>query len=264
LLHSNIFIALCSVAFYLTGTIVFHGRIGYQGIITGFLFFSTLLIYNVSQQKLGVVTPKRAFPNPKGKSAIVLVIITLIISIYLLFIPTNAILYLFHLGLISILYNAPFFRNTKSLPLRSIPLIKVFIIAYVWASIGSILPVIILEKSLTATAGWLFLSQCLFILGITLPFDIRDYFKDKSQELLTVPGLIGVKRTKILATIFLLIHAGIQYTFLNHSWLLFWNVIPIGLVWWANEGRSRFYYLFFVDGMIILFFLVFYIDNFIP
>lgn len=119
--------------------------------------------------------------------------------IFLLFkLEWDTIILLIPVGLISILYTLPLFGAKR---LRDLHLIKIFLIAFVWAYLG-VLPMIIDEVS-NHLIRLVFLEKFLFILAITLPFDIRDLGIDGS--LMTIPKVIGSRKSYQVAAFALII-----------------------------------------------------------
>ena len=49
-------------------------------------------------------------------------------------------------------------------------------------------------------------KRFLFIMAITLPFDIRDMYQDRKFHLKTIPVLMGEKRSLILCQMLLLVY----------------------------------------------------------
>jgi 4-hydroxybenzoate polyprenyltransferase len=173
------------------------------------------------------------------------------------YIPLKAIFYLAHLGLVSALYNFPKSAHASILPLRSIPLLKIFLIAYVWASISSFLPAImsgfpVLSKSTLLV----FTAHILFIFAITLPFDIRDYRADFEKSLITTPHVIGITGTKILALSCLSAFISI-YLAISTDWTILLLALIAGfLIVRSSSEKKEYYYTLFIDGTIILYFII--------
>ncbi|WP_224995435.1 hypothetical protein [Cesiribacter sp. SM1] len=179
-------------------------------------------------------------------------LILLLLSLW--FVPFSVIIFFAHLGIVSLLYNVPdkyIHQHYRSI--RSIPLIKVFLIAYVWAAIGSWLPALMLQIAL-ADAVRLFIVQMLFITAITLPFDIRDYWRDEKNELLTIPGLIGIKQTRWLSIALMVLYTllmGLWFTATVAATILL-CALTILLLTGAHDTRPYWYYTGLIDGLIIL------------
>jgi len=110
----------------------------------------------------------------------------------------------------------------------------------------------------------IFLERFLFIMAITIPFDIRDVEVDSGTGLSTLPHILGVTRSKILAII-LLIFAGVVTFFLVAQGVyqidIFWPysifvVITALLIWGTRADRSDYYYSGLLDGTMMLLYLL--------
>ncbi len=67
------------------------------------------------------------------------------------------------------------------------------------------LPALNHHIKIDSTIVLLIVEQFLFIIAITLPFDIRDLDFDKDFNLKTIPTSIGVKKTIILSEVLLVL-----------------------------------------------------------
>lgn len=228
---------------------------------TSLIFWSTLLIYQINTKidfNSFDLNAYKSFKFPLNKRLQIGILILIIIILHLPFIKVTATLYLLHLGILSTLYNAP--KNSKGfirLPLRSIPILKIFLIAYVWASISSFLPAILdgtqifQEKNLM-----IFCAHFLFIIAITLPFDIRDFKSDKNNFLQTIPHLIGEIPTKLFALFCLSGFYLIISNYLDHGFLMLFSILTGVLILLSSPRRNYYYYLLFIDGTIMLYFFM--------
>ena len=93
------------------------------------------------------------------------------------------------LGIISVLY--PFI-------LREIPYCKIFIITLVWSVSTVLLLVTENNLELSSTVYNLSLGRLLFILALTIPFDIRD-LKYDNKRLKTIPIIFGASKARLIA-----------------------------------------------------------------
>lgn len=91
--------------------------------------------------------------------------------------------------------------------LRDLSYVKVFIIAFVWSLIIVGLPYLNTDEQLLFETNFVlaFLSCFLFILAITLPFDVRDLKYDNRDHLKTIPQFIGIKGTIIVSHVCILL-----------------------------------------------------------
>jgi len=162
-----------------------------------------------------------------------------------------------HLAIISFFYSLPVIPTaTGFIPLRNVPLLKLFLIAYVWASVTVWLPLLAANVPVLTGKGWLlFLERFFFILPLTIIFDIRDVARDRTTATLTLPQLVGVKRAKLLAFTFLvgyLLVVFLEQEDTNQIALLLSGVVYAGVIALTHENRSEYFYTILGDGVLIL------------
>ncbi|WP_426490115.1 UbiA family prenyltransferase [Hymenobacter sp. 102] len=165
--------------------------------------------------------------------------------------------FLVHLGLISVLYSMPLLRRRgRWWALRDLPLLKVFLIAYVWAGVTVWIPALYLGRGLLEpVVGVLFLRRFLFILALAFVFDIRDYTKDQATGTRTFPGVFGIQATKWLALLALGVAALLvpPGTPAGHHLPLLLPLLAAALViWFAEERRPDYYFALLTDGVMVL------------
>jgi 4-hydroxybenzoate polyprenyltransferase len=166
-------------------------------------------------------------------------------------------IYLLHLGIVSTMYNVPRKSNgIVKFPLRSIPFLKILLIAYVWASLFAILPIIISsnDQKLSDTL-FMFAAHFLFIVSITLPFDIRDFKTDHENLLTTIPHVVGIKLAKALSLLCLTIFYIMMLPSLEPIYLTVLYLITAGLIIFSSSRRKNYYFTLFIDGTIILYYI---------
>lgn len=166
-----------------------------------------------------------------------------------------------HLALISVLYSLPVVRvRGRWRALRDAPLLKVFLIAYVWAAVTVWVPALYLGRPLAAPVVLvLFARRFLFILALALVFDIRDYTKDRLTGTHTFPGVFGIWATKLLALAALAAAAGLVPPGVSLPAQLA-LLLPLGaaavVVGLAQESRPDYYFSLLADGVLLLQFVV--------
>src|SRR5690554_2561029 len=143
--------------------------------------------------------------------------------------------------------------HPKSMALRDIPYVKIYLIALQWALVSVYWPYMRIAET-TAFPTGLGLSIFFFILAATVPFDIRDLVYDKKHKS-TIPQIFGVKGAKIIALFFLVLSASSLYVFAVESFYLIWFyvcylVLSI-LIIYSNTSRHEMYYSGILDGWII-------------
>lgn len=273
LLFSNLFIAFCAVA---QGLVTYYLlKLPPDHYVLAFVFFSTLLVYNLSMLLAKPVEPQKSpfkrvrwiFSHHRLIISITLIAILCIIPITLLYLSIQAKLLMSFVGIIAIAYNLPFLTfNQKKIGLRNLPGIKLFLIGFVWSVSCVLLPIVELENNYGISVSLsetllLVAKRFLFICAITIPFDIRDLFQDKLYELKTIPVMLGEKKAWLFcqallgAYLILLILftktinfdvIGIALTIFLTGWLIFKS----------NLKKNEYYYFFFLDGTMILQFAI--------
>ena len=184
LLYSNIFIALCALAFSLQTAFFLNQDFKYQPIYP-FIFFGTWLTYalhrliSLRKIKVKLHTDRFLIIEKYKRHIIIYSIIAGLGSLYFFFqLKIELQLYLLLPSFISIAYVLPIFGQDKN-RLRDFNFIKIYLIAIIWAFTGVVLPVLGQEVELNNQLLLLSFSKACFIFAITIPFDIRDLSIDK-------------------------------------------------------------------------------------
>ncbi len=168
------------------------------------------------------------------------------------------------LAIVTLFYSLPLFRKAgKWVRLRDVGLFKIFLIVFTWTLSTVALPVVHYQQSLLdPPVILLLLERAAYILAITLPFDIRDMKFDRHANLKTIPMLIGISHTLMLAQI--LIATSIFLATIN---CLFLVETPYGhtllpllatylLSWWlirqTNEQQPDHFYTGYLDGTMLV------------
>ena len=152
--------------------------------------------------------------------------------------------------------------------LRNVPFLKIFLISLVWATTTFLLLVLENQIALDLVNVIHFLSRFLFVLAITIPFDIRDIPFDKTQ-LKTLPVFFGEKKARFLAQLTLLV------SFMIYSFLFLCNIVELNfiftiavsyliaavLIFNSKKQKTEIYFSFGVESASIIFYLVLVISS---
>ena len=264
-IYSNIHIALIAAALSLETNILLDIRP--LGIAPGFIFCATLVIYNLGYFNAMFSTERSYRKQARWMKAnmvywVFSILIGLLGLIYL--VAKFGVLGQLTFGVfgfitfIYVLHDVSLFG--KHFSIRSVPYIKVFIVALTW-SVITILPQIIDLKTNIAELNWewLLFERFFFILSITLMFDVRDLNHD-SKKLHTFPQSIGVIKTKWLSVFFLSIASiGLINLDLSSYQLLgvvFVYMLTLFMVYGSKPDKDDIYYSGWFDGVIGLHALV--------
>ncbi len=166
-------------------------------------------------------------------------------------------------GIITFLYAIPFipkkwYIDTKQ-NLRGVSGLKVYVIALVWSGVTVVLPIVNSHLLLNEDMVITIFQNFILVVTLMLPFEIRDLSFD-SLKLATIPQRIGVRRTKILGLILLLVFYLSEFfkDNLRSDYLIIQMIvcIVIGLfLMFSNQNRNKYYSSFWVEAIPILWML---------
>ena len=228
--------------------------------LANFVFFSTLLSYNFIRwfqlDKLNSMTS--IWIRAHKRSLIVLNSLALIGSVYyLLNFRFADIILLIPFFLATFFYAFPFKKRTTGL--RNVPGLKLFLISITWTGITLYLPLFSAQIHFSHFEYIAIAQRFLFVLAITIPFDIRDAQFDL-PGLNTIPQVLGVNRSKIIAALALVIvmlldtlipYKGSNFFSIN----LLIMVLSIIMISFSGTKRGRFYTAFWIEALPILWYL---------
>lgn len=259
-------------------------QIKYEPAPLWILFFGTLTTYNLCVfYTAGTASEKFEFIYKKRNVLKVIFFLSLILLTPApFFLSLNQFLFLVHLAVISVFYTVPIHIELPSEDIlkeeingkltensdkkkyfhipawRNIPYLKIFLIAYVWASATVIFPMLhenlIIRNPKTVA---LFFERFFFTLAITIPFDIRDEESDNRVGLPTLVNLLNPQNSKFLSIFFLIICAVLVYYF-HINYILHFGIVYIitaFLVIGSSKKCSEWYFTGLIDGLFVLEFL---------
>ncbi|MEQ7798589.1 hypothetical protein ABDJ41_02150 [Pedobacter sp. ASV1-7] len=273
LLFSNLFIAICAVA---QGMVTYHLlNVKPDKYILAILFFGTLSVYNFSMLLSKPKKPENSpfvrvrwiFSHHRLIISITLISVLCLIPLGLLYLSIEAKLLMIFTSILALGYNIPFLTlNHQKIGLRNIPGIKLFLIALVWSVSCVLLPIVELEHNLeinisTAETLLLVSKRFLFVAAITIPFDIRDLFQDKLYELKTIPVMLGEKKAYIFCQFLLGGYLVLLLLFdkninANNIALTLTLLLTGWLILKSSIKKNEYYYFFYLDGTMLLQYLI--------
>lgn len=230
--------------------------------LANFVFFSTVLSYNFIRlfqlDKLNSMTA--IWIRANKRHLIVLNGLALIGSVYALFNFRFAdILVLVPFFLATLFYVFPY--KKKITGLRNVPGLKLFLISITWTGLTLYLPLFSAHIHHTQYVSITVAERFLFILAITIPFDIRDAQFDL-PGLSTLPQRLGVSNSKIIAILALLLvvilDALIPYKEPIYFWInLFMMGLSVIMITFSGMKRGRYYTAFWIEALPILWYLLY-------
>ena len=179
-----------------------------------------------------------------------------------LFVNWNVQMALIIPGIISLAYVIPFFGKNKRL--RDLDHIKIYLIALVWGWVTVTLPALEYQRNLNWNLALMMLERTLFVFAITLPFDIRDLKVDAHSKVKTIPGILGVRKTRWLAFLVLAFSACIAGFLYLDQWysrntliaLLISYISTYFFIHIADYKKHDYFYTGLMDGTMLIQFLL--------
>lgn len=173
---------------------------------------------------------------------------------------TKTLFYIACFGVITFLYAIPFLPKRLFLDsqhnLRSIGGLKIYLIALVWSGVTVFLPLI--ENTYTIETDVIFtaIQRYIFVIVLMLPFEIRD-LKFDSLKLSTVPQKIGVKQTKwiggvLLVVLILLEFFKDEFTYKKTLVLMLVTLLTLVFLVFSKIEQGKYYSAFWVEGIPVL------------
>ncbi|MCB0705885.1 MAG: hypothetical protein KDC34_11270 [Saprospiraceae bacterium] len=267
LLYGNFWIALCSTALVWQTEFLLTGTFDPLSVLSRFLFCSTLFLY--AAHRIVGLEKVSAF-HQQGRFKVIYRH-RRHIRIYAIIGAMGAAWYFFQLkpltqilmvpaGIISLAYVLPIWTGLR---LRDVHYVKIFLIALVFSYVTACLPLVELGWELSQIHWGVLLERCLFLLAITLPFDIRDLLIDKHTHVKTIPQLLGPERTMRLALALLGLVLLLALAFQRMG--LYAPDVTIGyiaaliitgvLIYFSPRQQHDYYFSGLLDGSMLLIFL---------
>lgn len=198
-INSSIHVALSVVA--LTCVTILEYNLLLHWPLLAYIFLGALTGYNfVKYAKIACLNHRNL--TQSLKSIQMFSAICFLLMIYFAFQISKNVLWLtLCFGLPTFFYAVPLFQPKN---LRSLAGLKIFIVALVWAGVTVIIPVVESGNLVSANILLTFFQRILIVVVLMFPFEIRDVPYD-SLNLKTLPQQIGIKNTKILGEVILVL-----------------------------------------------------------
>jgi hypothetical protein len=182
--------------------------------------------------------------------------------------PTS-LLILIPFAFMTFFYAIPLFKIGKlQVSFRNFPMVKIFSIVIAWAGISVFFPLYEANYQFTSAVYLEFFQRILFLLAITIPFDIRDVAVD-SKSLKTLPQQLGIKNSKVLGTLFLFGFLLLEIIKENFTYMSLLIVVIVSIItslflWFSSPKQSRYYTSFWVESIPIIWLgLLVFINNYL-
>lgn len=267
LINTNIFISLAAVALTLQTQLL----LGMEPQLHPYLFiifFATIFEYNLHRlitilhHPDTLKDPKHSWVSRHLAAFYILVAVSVAgFLIAVLLAKTQVLLILFPIGLVTVFYSLPVFKNRKTIfRLREIPGLKIILISAVWSASTILLPIVQSGAHYDVYhVSAMLIERFLFVFAITLPFDVRDMAADKDAGLSTIPLWIGERKSLYLALVVLIaffclssFHYYITGQFFSVPAFI---ISAFSTMWFISDKKLRslkYYHYFVLDGTLLL------------
>lgn len=171
---------------------------------------------------------------------------------------TTVLIYFIPFALLTLVYVVPFLGGFQK-NLRRVSYLKIFLVAFVWSGVTTVIPLIVGEYQYEVSIILLFVQRMLFILVLILPFEIRDMKLDL-KNLKTLPQKIGIEKTKKVGFVLLLFSLTIEFLITTsfayrNSYLVICFILLIFLMR-SSQNQSKFYSSLWVESIPILWWIL--------
>jgi 4-hydroxybenzoate polyprenyltransferase len=279
---ADIFTMICSVAMVFTTFAIVNLPLQLTR-FTIFIAVSTFFIYSFHRISFlldysGIEKLYRSFLNQKKNPAFVSSVFSFsFLLVQMFFLNADEILILLPVLFLSFLYTVPLLsvKNSpgnphsslstlKKVRIREVLFLKIPILAFVWAISTVVLPLTEQNISIFSPLSvWMLVNRFLFICALCIPFEVRDYEFDKNSNVRTLPVVYGIKITRLLGIIIILMEIISHHVFLpallsNKRIITALDISSIiALTWIIFEKRNSqsYYYKYLVDGTMLLRFI---------
>jgi hypothetical protein len=248
-INSSLHVALAVYSF--VRITEFYFNIPYNEPLSYFIFYGTITGYNFVKYA-GIAGLHHLSLTKNLRLIQVFSLLAFLLMIYYAFkLNLNTLSLFLPFGLLTLFYAVPLLKKF-SINLRAVASLKIIIIALVWSGATLLIPLknenIVIDSKFILS----FIQRFLFVIVLTLPFDIRDLQFDKKQ-LQTIPQLIGIERSKKLGFVLLAITMLIEFLITPNSKFKFvFLMVFIALLFLLQRSKrkqSKYYASFWVEAL---------------
>jgi hypothetical protein len=261
-INSSIHVALS--VFSLAWITLLEFELPYDKNVLFFIFFASITGYNFVKFFGLAKFHHRSLATWLKYIQLFSLVCFLLMCYYVLQLEQTTLVYISVFGVVTFLYAIPFLPKKIFLDdkqnLRSLSGLKVYVIALVWCGVTVFLPLANADFLMNWDVSITAIQRFVFVLVLMLPFEIRDLQYD-SVKLATIPQQIGVKKTKLIGVLLLMVFFFLDYLkddiqLMNLLVLLVVTAITLLSVVLAKKEQSKYYSAFFVEGIPVLWLLL--------
>lgn len=261
-INSSIHVALGVYA--LTWVTLIQFNIDYDENSLYFVFYATITGYNFVKYFGVAKFHHRSLAGWLKAIQLFSLIAFIALSYYTFKLNTDTLILIAILGVITFLYAIPmlprkyFIDEQKNL--RQINGLKVYVIALVWCFTTVFLPLVNNNVSIDSDVIITGFQRYIFVVVLMLPFEIRDLNYD-NLKLGTIPQRIGVKKTKIIGVLLLMVFMMLEFfkdelsstAVVSALIILF---ITLLFVIFSHKNQSKYYSAFWVEALPVVWLVI--------
>ncbi len=262
---SSLWAALCAYSLVLLTIIVGQGyHISYFHPLLLFVFGSTLLVYNAHNYfkvRKRISTQRNTWNLSNTFNIICWGAVGFILtSVFVFHLHRNGIALLIILTVLTLSYSYPLLRfNRSRVALKSMGILKPFLLSLVWVAVTFLLPIVELAIPLSPELVLRGAIRWIFILILCILFDIKDIQVDREKGIRTFPVLLGTRLLALLHRVIngvILLLAAAFFYFDRHLFyivqILAFLLLKI-MLRRIRPNKSELFYVINVDGMMLLY-----------
>lgn len=260
ILFYHIVIAVSAAALCVQ-TKLFYSLFEYPLTLIAFVFFATLLSYNLhfSFAAAKSTSSEQLEWFREAKTATFLLnILSLIATLWFWWKIRSINIHIILAIVFNAAYTAPLLLK-KPIKLPSIlTFIKSYFIGFVWAYATVVLPLAFFEVEPNVNEVFLFISRLLLVALATMIFDYRDRLRDFEMGVHTPANIMNEQQFQVFFIInvvlysFSVVFLAIRFETYLHLLQLIPGVVAIYLLRVSKRQNNDYFYLGWVDGLLIL------------
>ncbi|MFY7840764.1 MAG: hypothetical protein ACOVP7_10845, partial [Lacibacter sp.] len=242
-------------------TKLFYSIFDYPLTLIAFVFFATLLSYNMhfsfAASKSSSSEQLQWFRENKT-IALLFNIVSLIATLWFWWKVRNINTHIVLAILFNAAYTAPLLLK-KPIKLPSfLTFIKSYFIGFVWAYATVVLPLAFFNTAPNINEVFLFVSRLLLVALATMIFDYRDRLRDFEMGVHTPANIMNEHRFEIFFLVNVLIYSfsvvflAVRFNTYLHLLQLIPGLVAVYLLRISKKENSDYFYLTWVDGLLIL------------
>jgi 4-hydroxybenzoate polyprenyltransferase len=163
------------------------------------------------------------------------------------------------LGIFAFAYFLPVLPFKNKRRLRDFGSVKIIVLAGVWTTATSVLPMLFWQKNISSYPLEIFI-RLVFIFTLCVVFDIRDIRADVSNNINTLPNKVGLRNSYLLINFMLLLFVAlsvVQYgrypSAARLAGALLTALVTKMVVIYLRRHPSEKAYLFLADGVMLVY-----------